>query len=519
MTEKPKVIIVGAGPAGLTAAIELLKHGQYQPIVVEELGSVGGIARTISHNGNRMDIGGHRFFTRDPRVSQFWNSRFPRAGAPACDNTWQDSLPLAPGGPDPETTERVMLVRRRLSRILFNGTLIDYPINLNKAFLRGLGGFPFSAILLNYFHAKLFPLKNEDNLEAFLINRFGRKLYSIFFHDYVIKVWGQHPSQINSEWGYQRIKSLGFTELVKDAYKALSQTIDPWRSRSSSPSLIRYFEYPKYGPGQFWEAVAEEVIMRGGKILTGWKVSSIETSGQRVVTATLRESAGNSEQNIPTHAIFSSMPIKALMEALRPQSPQDLVDIAKELPCRGFMSVGLLISNLNVNREKINLLPGKLIPDNWIYVQDSKVGVGRIQIYNNWSPYLLADRSKVWLGMEYFCQEGDALWNNTDSQLVEIAFRELALLGLATPESLLDATVARVPCAYPAYWGSYKSFEKIKVYLDSMQNLYPIGRNGMHRYNNMDHAMLTAMESVDCLIQNREKSSVWKINEQKVYGE
>ena len=526
---KKKALIIGAGPAGLTAAYELLQKTDIQPVIFEASGAIGGLSQTVNYKGNRMDIGGHRFFSKSDRVMNWWLQMLPlqrmesqEAMDGAVPITYRNSTRNVPinEGPDPDTTERVMLIRRRLSRILYLRKLFDYPIRLSQNTVRNLGLVRMIKIGLSYFQARLFPIKDEQSLEDFYINRFGRELYLTFFKSYTEKVWGVSTQQIKPDWGAQRVKGLSISKAISHALRTRLQRDDgSLAQKQTETSLIERFMYPKLGPGQLWESVAEQVQQQGAEIHFNAPVVGVQHDGDQVIGVQVRNSAGE----IETHTgdvVFSTMPIKELIQQMHHSAPvpKDVQEVANGLVYRDFITVGLLLNRLTRTEHD-----GHALRDNWIYVQEPDVQVGRIQIFNNWSPYLVNpanDPDNIWLGLEYFCNEGDALWQMPDAQLIQFAAGELAQIKLALASDVLDATVIRMPKTYPGYFGSYERFSVIQDYLERFENLFLIGRNGMHRYNNQDHSMLTAMTAVENIVNGvRGKSNIWSINVEQDYHE
>lgn len=512
-------VIIGAGPAGLTAALELLRQTDIKPLVLEESSFVGGISRTVNNDGNRMDIGGHRFFSKNQEVMAWWESMMPIQGSPSLDDILLErDKELVQGGPDPEKEDRVMLLRDRVSRIFFLRHFFDYPISIKWSTFAGMGLWNTIRVGWGYLVSTLHKLP-ETSLENFYVNRFGRPLYEMFFEDYTEKVWGVHPSKIGADWGAQRVKGLSVMSILKDVLTK------PFRKKSIDQqkvetSLIERFIYPKYGPGQLWETVASEVEKAGGEIRMLSKVTGI-VAEEGKVTAVEVESGGVQE-TIPCDYLFSSMPVKDLVAAVKGvETPSAVAEVASGLPYRDFITVGVLVKKLKItNGTKIKTYEGR-VPDTWIYVQERDVKVGRLQIFNNWSPYMVSDyKGTMYVGMEYFCDEGDWMWNMSDEDFVEMALAELEKIGVADRADVLKADRIKVKKAYPAYFGTYKEISKVREWLDGFQNLYCIGRNGQHRYNNMDHSMLTAMEAVRCVKENiSSKDNVWEVNTEKEYHE
>ena len=516
-----KAVIIGAGPAGLTAASELLDKTDIRPLVLEATGTIGGISQTVQYKGNRMDIGGHRFFSKNQEIMDWWTRLMPLQGARSKDDILLglDDKPLAPGGPDPEKDDRVILLRHRVSRIFFLRKFFDYPISLSKGTFANMGlgrtikaGFGYLAAVVHK--------KPETSLENFYINRFGKPLYSMFFEDYTEKVWGVHPSKLGADWGSQRVKGISIAAVIKDMFaKAFGRKAA--QGDKVETSLIEQFIYPKYGPGQLWETVARDVQAKGGEVRRDAEVVAIHVADGRVTSVDWR-CADGSLKSEPCDELLSTMPIKDLVSALRGiDVPEDVARIARELPYRDFITVGVCARKLKIrNQTKIKTYDGR-VPDTWIYVQERDVKVGRLQIFNNWSPYMVKDyENTMWVGMEYFCSEGDDLWEMGDDEFIKMAVGELAAIGVVDPEDVLDACRVKIKKAYPAYFGSFYELDKVRAFLDDIDNLWCLGRNGQHRYNNMDHSMLSAMECVRNLAGGlRSKDNVWNVNTEKEYHE
>ncbi|HNW86973.1 MAG TPA: NAD(P)/FAD-dependent oxidoreductase [Candidatus Limiplasma sp.] len=514
-----KVIIIGAGPAGLTAAYELLKkHEGYDVTVLEKSDSIGGISKTVRHDGNRMDIGGHRFFSKDQAVMDWWQEVMPLQGAPSLDDRiLQREVSLAPDGPDPEQTDRVMLVRNRVSRIYYQKHFFDYPISLKWSTLKTMGFGTTLQVGFSYLHSVFHKLP-ETSLENFYINSFGRKLYSMFFEGYTEKLWGRHPREISADWGAQRTKGLSIRAILMDMLSKLFMSKEA-RAQKVQTSLIEEFHYPKFGPGQLWETVADDVRNAGGKVLTLCDVCGLETENDVVRAVRYRENG--EEKRLEGDAFFSSMPIKDLIRQIS-EAPGEIQAIADGLPYRDFVTVGLLVNRLNLKNETHLKTLGNIVPDCWIYVQDTNVKLGRIQIFNNWSPYLVKDpEHTVWIGLEYFCAEGDDFWNMDAQACANFAMDELITMGVINSRAeVLDTHRERVQKAYPAYFDTYDEIGRVIDYLNSFENLFCVGRNGQHRYNNMDHSMATSFEAVKALTENlADRRSIWNVNTEKEYHE
>lgn len=521
MSDKTAVII-GAGPAGLTAAHELLLRTDFKPIILERSSRIGGLSCTVEYKGNRMDIGGHRFFSKSDRVMNWWLKIMPMQAltSSTLEIGYQGAkrnIDVPENGPDPTKEDRVMLLRNRKSRIYFLRKLFDYPISLSPDTVLKLGIFKTAIIGFSYIRSTLAPVKPERSLEDFFINRFGRALYLTFFKSYTEKVWGVPCEDIDASWGAQRIKGLSIVKAIKHAVRKVFNPWDSVRQKDVETSLIERFLYPKLGPGQMWETVAADAVNKGAELHTNVVVSGIECDGSRVVSVETTDTESGEIRKFVGDIFFSSMAIKDLIRAMKHEVPANVKEVSEGLLYRDFIAIGLLVDKLKI-REKDST---DLIKDNWIYIQEQDVFVGRLQIFNNWSPYLVADQSNVWLGLEYFCNEGDHLWNLDDSALVELGIQELKKIRILDENaSVLDSTVIKMPKTYPGYFGTYNRFSELQVYLDSFENLYLVGRNGMHRYNNQDHAMLTAMTAVDNIEQGiTDKSNIWDVNTEGDYHE
>jgi len=515
-----KVIIIGAGPAGLTAGYELLrnKKNEYEVTILEETEEIGGISKTVKYNGNRMDIGGHRFFSKDKSVMDFWEELMPLQG----ENSFDDeklsrTKPLKIGGPNPEKEDKVMLVRQRVSRIYYLKKFFDYPVSMKIETFANMG--LVRTIKAGFGYLKtIFVKKKEDSLENFYINRFGKTLYQMFFEKYTEKLWGRHPSQISADWGAQRVKGLSIKTVIKDMFSKIFKSKK--KQKKVETSLIEEFWYPKYGPGQLWETLASEFEKLGGKIIKSCKVENIKLENKNVKSLLCKNNG--QEIEIEGNIFISSMPVKDLVGGfIGNKVPEEIKEIAEGLPYRDFMTVGLLVKKLNlINKTKIKTL-GNIVPDCWIYVQEPDVKLGRIQIFNNWSPYMVKNPEEtIWIGLEYFCDENDEYWNMSDKEFTEFAISELEKMGIIEKEDVLDAHRERVKKAYPAYFDTYKDMDKLIEYLNGYENLYCIGRNGQHRYNNMDHSMATAFETVKNIKNNiKSKENIWNVNTEKEYHE
>jgi protoporphyrinogen oxidase len=517
-------LIIGAGPAGLTAALEFLKHSDIKPIVLEASQEIGGISRTVRYKGNRMDIGGHRFFSKSDRVMEWWLEQMPtEAGADnAAAISYQNrSRSIAGMGTTASKTaadeDLVMLIRPRKSRIYFLRRFFDYPITLTKDTLTKLGMTRTVKVGCSYVASRLRQIKPEKSLEDFLINRFGRQLYLTFFKSYTEKVWGTACDEISAEWGAQRIKGLSLTTAVKHFLKkSFGKREHDVAQKGTNTSLIERFLYPKFGPGQLWEHVAEKIVAAGGEIHLGLKAALIHTDGNRVVSIDAAGGEGGM-RNFTADFFLSTMPMRELVNAIESAGraiPENVKHVSDGLIYRDFITIGILIDKLSVTEPD-----GGLLKDTWIYIQEPDVQIGRLQIFNNWSPYL-TEPGKVWIGLEYFCYETDPLWTMPDEELKKFGAAELEKIGILKAADVLDAHVVRVPKTYPAYFGTYDRFEELRAFTDSFENLFLIGRNGMHKYNNQDHSMLTAMQAVENIVQgNTGKDNIWSINTEQDYHE
>jgi len=473
--ERKHVVVIGAGPAGLTAAYELLKQDVPVTVVEKDPVQVGGLARTAVHDGYRFDIGGHRFFSKNAEV----------------ENLWTEIL-----GPE-------MLTRGRLSRIYYRGRFFAYPIKAGNALLN-LGPVEAVRCLASYARARLQPVKNPRNLEDWVRNQFGWRLFSIFFKTYTEKVWGISTKELSADWAAQRIKSL-------DLWVVLRTALLPGRRSGKRgeivTTLIDKFRYPRLGPGQMWERVAETSAAKGHPVLLGRSVERITHERGAVTAVTTSTEDGATETHRGTHFI-SSMPMRELVAKLDPPAPETVRTAAESLGYRDFISIALMIDRANV------------FPDNWIYIHDPGVRVGRIQNFKNWSPDMVPDQSKTCLGLEYFCFEGDGLWTMKDSELIALATEELGRLGICSAAEVFDGVVVRQRKAYPVYDDGYE--ERVAVVRDylaaALPNLYLAGRNGMHKYNNQDHSMMTAL-LVARQIANGSPLDPWKVNADAVYHE
>lgn len=466
-----KVVIIGAGPAGLTAAYQLCKEG-VESVVLEKDEVVGGISRTVNYKGYLFDIGGHRFFTKVKAVDEMWREVL---GA------------------------RKFLRRARLSRIYYNKKFFFYPLKATNALL-GLGVWNSVLMLASYAKAQMFPIKNETSFEHWICNRFGKRLFNTFFKTYTEKVWGIPCNEISADWAAQRIKGLSLITTIKNALLA-SQNTD---KGEIIKTLIDAFDYPEKGPGQMWEMVADSIQKQKSELKMQSSVERIICENGKIAALEI-ERKGERQTIAGTHFI-SSMPMRELVCKMQPAPPEAVVRAAENLAYRDFLTVSLIVNRAD------------LFQDNWIYIHDSEVKVGRIQNFKNWSPKMVPDASKTCLGLEYFCFEGDGLWTMPDADLIALAKKELGVLGLVDPRDVEDGAVVRMPKAYPVYDGIYAAaVETIREFVESFGNLYLVGRNGMHKYNNQDHSMLTAMLAVKNILGAN--YDVWGVNVDDEYHE
>lgn len=460
-------VVIGGGPAGLTAALELTDHG-YRPIVLEQSRLVGGIARTESYKGFRFDMGGHRFFTKSTQVKELWH----------------------------RILGNQFLQRPRLSRIFYNKKFFHYPLRPLEA-LSKLGLFEGTLIILSYLRWQVFPYRTVDTFEQWVTNRFGRRLFLMFFKSYTEKVWGIPCSELKAEWAAQRIKNL-----------TLASALLSWlfRPRYAITSLIEQFDYPALGPGMMWEAFRDEIAQQGGIVRMSCQVVKISRDGDRVLGVHVVEDGGETEF-IPADHVISSMPVTEFIKKLDPPAPLAIAKAAGQLKYRDFIAVCLIVDQSDV------------FQDNWIYVHEPDVKVGRIQNFKNWSPAMLPDQSKTSLALEYFCNEGDDLWCMSDSDLIELAKQELAKVGLVDSRWVEDGCVFRVPKSYPVYDSDYREcLSYIKDFIDHLANVETVGRNGLHRYNNQDHAMLTGLLAARNAVLG-ETNDLWNVNVDQEYHE
>ncbi|MBA3421031.1 MAG: NAD(P)/FAD-dependent oxidoreductase [Thermoleophilaceae bacterium] len=457
-------VVLGGGPAGLTAGYLLAKQGR-PVLVLEAEDQVGGLAKTVEHDGYRFDLGGHRFFTKAKEVDALWH----------------------------EVMREEFLLRPRMSRIYWNGKFLDYPLNGTDV-IKKLGPIELTRSFLSYLRAALFARKgNEQNLEEWVSNRFGKRLFTLFFKSYTEKVWGVPTTEIRAEWAAQRIKGLSFMSAAKAAFFG--------NKGNKVKSLIDQFHYPRFGPGQMWDTMTEEIERLGGEVRLNAPVHKLHVENGRIAEV---EAGG---ERIRPGAVISSLPLRSMVGLLSDEADAEVAEAARGLRYRDFLSVALVLDGED------------LFPDNWIYIHEPSVEVGRIQNFRSWSPWMVPDPSKACVGLEYFCFAGDELWTMKDEDLVKLAAKELDQLGLASAEKVERGYAVRVPKAYPMYDADYaERVEKIRAFLESFGNLQQVGRNGLHRYNNSDHSMLTAMRAVENLTSDT-AHDLWAVNAESVYHE
>ena len=547
-------------------------------MVFETTDSIGGISRTHNYKGNLIDIGGHRFFTKVDRVMDWWLSILPLQGHPSSDSeeskleieyaveavieyllpddmseieNWKDNfitkdllniqtegnkekyVKITKPAPNPEKEDEVMLERSRLSRIFFQNVFFSYPLVFTVMVAWKLGFVNTFLILLSYLKSKILPFKDESTLDKFVINRFGKRLFNIFFKEYTEKVWGVPCSEIKSDWGAQRIKGLSLTRAIVDAIRDIFSRDYKYSLKNRETTLINRFFYPKLGPGQMWETVAKRIKLAGCQIHMNHQVTGLNIENNKVVSTSYVDLETGKKDTIPCNFFFSTMPIKHLIKMIEPKPPKNIQEISEGLRYRDFITVGLLLKKLHVVEElgagtfgrfltkKLGSKIKKTAPDNWIYIQDGQVKVGRVQIFNNWSPYLVADPEEtIWIGLEYFVQQDDYLWVKPDNEMIEFGIAEMEKINFLKKEDVIDGCVLRMPNTYPAYIGSYERIDEIYDYANGIENLFLIGRNGLHKYNNQDHSMMTAMLAVDMIESGEtDKSVIFDYNIERVYLE
>jgi protoporphyrinogen oxidase len=517
LNNKETIVIIGGGPAGLTAAYELASRGDKKIILLEADQQVGGISRTVDFKGNKIDIGGHRFFSKLDWVLEWWQKFLPILNdGNEFLMTYQNRQKSIKTQPFTDVSQPHMLLRPRKSRIYYRGKLLNYPIKLNLATLLKIGFWESMSIFLSLMANRIRPIKKEKNLEDFFINRFGKKLYHVFFKEYTEKVWGKPCKEISPEWGRQRIKGLSFRKIVKHYLTTLFYPMrQSFGSKQVEQTLTEYFLYPQKGPGQLWETVAQHCKDLGVEIRMRQKATHFNCENGKIIRVGIQDQTSLQSEILACDYLISTMPVKHLIRGLNKEVPLAVRKVASSLEYRDFIIVGLLLDKLKLQGSK-----GQPIDDNWLYIQDKGVHVGRVQLFHNWSPEMTAVPGQCWIGAEFFCKAGDELWSQEDEALIRLAARELEVIGLLNASEVKDGTVVRMPKAYPSYVGSYQDFDLVKDYFDTIDNLYLIGRNGTHKYNNQDHSMLTALEAANAILHNiADKESIWAVNTEKVYHE
>ena len=504
-------LIIGAGPAGLACAYKFLTEtDDVKPIILEELSEVGGISRTVDFEGSGVDLGGHRMYSKSKEILDLWETFLPLQGEKSIDDLIlnREVNNLSANGLNPNEADDVMLKRRRFSRIYYTRKFFDYPVSLKLSTILNLG--LAKTFLAGFSYLKACFIKREEKtLEDFMINRFGKVLYSTFFENYTEKVWGRHPRDISKEWGEQRIKGLSLTKTILNALKL---------TKRKETSLIDEFFYPKFGCGQLWNLMAEYIKNNGGEIHLNTKVVALNNEDKKITSVTVIENFNQYEYY--GDFVISSMPVKDLISGLKNYPGEEILEIAKNLPYRDYMLVALYLNEIklknNTNYKTIN----NICPDNWVYIQEPDVKVGRLQVMNNWSPYLVKDfENKVLVSLEYFCNENDEFWNMSEEDFINFAINEAEKIGILDKKNVISSKLEKVKKAYPAYFDSFKDFDEIKDFLNTFENLYCIGRNGQHKYNNMDHSMLSGFEAVRVIKNNFSKDILWKVNTENAYQE
>lgn len=518
MDTQKTAIIIGAGPAGLTAAYELAHRTNIKPIVFEASGDIGGISKTVNYKGNLIDIGGHRFFSKSDQVMEWWSSILPLERRDV-EHAFITKYSHPDACVDPEQTDEVMLIRNRLSRIYYGRKFYDYPISLNMQTIKNLGVIKMIKIAFSYLLTK-FHKQDESHLEGFYINRFGRELYNTFFRDYTKKLWGIDANQIDSSWGAQRVKGLSVTKILLHALSPKKKGSDI-RQKNTETSLIETFLYPKLGPGHMWETVAQKIEEKGGEVHMNHVITKIHAQENSIIAVDVLDTQTQKTKTISGHYFFSSMPMNELIAAFDGVNvPAKIKETASGLPFRDFITVGILAAKLQIKNETKYKTINDIVPDNWIYIQDPEVTVCRLQIFNNWSPYMVKDQNHVWIGMEYVVSEHDEIWKLDDQEVAQFGISELIKIGVLDSQDVMDTTVIRVKKAYPAYFGTYQDIDGVRQFTNQFDNLYLVGRNGQHRYNNQDHSMLTAIEAVNNIVSDcKNKDNVWNVNVEKEYHE
>lgn len=481
-------IIIGAGPAGVSAAYQIASSGKdIRTIILEQSDRTGGISATFEFDGCRIDLGPHRFFSKSERVSQFWQK-------------------MLPGG-----EEGNFLTVERLTRIFFLRKFFDYPVKLNFNTMRNLGLIRMAKIGIDYIRACVFPIRQEKSLEDFFINRFGRELYLTFFKDYTEKVWGIRCSEISPDWGAQRVKGISIAAVIMNAFGAFLEKISFIKRKRIETSLVESFFYPEYGAGQMYGKIAENAKRHGAKLLLNKKAVRIIPNG-KMFTVKAEDTITGEISEMNADYVVSTMPVKELISAM-PEVPENVRSAADGLVYRDYLIAAILLYKFLLDEKHE-------VRDNWIYLQERDMTAGRLMDVNNFSKKMLDDEKHFLLGVEYFCTEGDRVWSMSDDEIGRFATQELATAGIIRSEDVIRTRIFRQKKAYPAYFGTYKRFGEIRSWLDGFDGLFLAGRNGMHRYNNMDHSVLAGLTAADLIISgSRDKSSLWDINTEEEYHE
>ena len=511
-----RVIIIGSGPAGLTTAYKLLKEDNSLKItLIEKDSAVGGLSKTIYDEcGNGTDIGPHRFHSKNQEVMDLWNEVLPFQGKPAIDDIiTKRNIIFKSDGADPEVEDRVFLKRKRFSRIYYKKHFLDYPIKLKPATILAMG-IPTTFVAgMSYLKSCIHKIP-EINLESFMINRFGRVLYELFFEGYTQKVWGVHPSKISKDWGSQRIKGIS---LIKVLINAILTPLNLMKKKEIS--LIEEYHYPKYGSSQLWETMAQSIKDMGGEIILNNEVVGLHKEGDKITSLRVINTQTKEESEIFGDVIVSSMPIKDLLFNMN-DVPPEIRELAQNLVYRDYVLVNYLVKKINLKNDTDNPTINNIAPDSWIYLQDNGVKAGRLDIMNNFSPYIVKDyKNDVVINLEYFCNEGDEFWTDTDENIINFGISELKNLNVIDDKDIKTSKVLRVTKAYPSYFGSYEKFDDIKGYLNTIENLYCVGRNGQHKYNNMDHSVLSGIIASRLILGNMDKNILWEVNTDSEYQE
>ena len=503
---KKIALIIGAGPAGISAGYKFVcECPDIKPIIIEAEDRIGGLSKTVDFNGLKADVGGHRFFSKDKEILELWNTILPNQSSPAIDDILlKRDINFEGENADPEKEDIVMLKRRRFSRIYYMKKFFDYPVKMNLRTVLNLGIIKTFRCGLSYIKSCIFKRK-ENNLEDFMINRFGKALYNTFFEFYTEKVWGRKPKNISKEWGEQRIKGLSLMKALLNKF-----------SKAKETSLIEEYYYPKLGSGQMWDEMAKVIWDKGGDIYLNTKVVGFELECNKIVSVLVENKDG--VQKWYGDYIISSMPIKDLINGI--ECDNEIKEIANNLPYRDYQMLSFYLKDFNLKNNTNYKTIDNICPDSWIYIQDRNLKTGRIYIPKHFSPYLVENIHDTLICLEYFCDKGDPLWNMSDGSMIELGISELLKMdAIKSKSDILDCFRLKAEKAYPAYFDSYRDFDKIKDFINSIQNLYCIGRNGQHKYNNMDHSTLSGIKVCEIIKNNLPKEILWEVNTEKSYQE